>query len=279
MKNMERIKKEYDCLLNTTNHKFNTNKGLNIVNYFTLEERLNTRGNKGISFREFERDWNEKYSLSECNQKMYDWYNLNKPLYGHEKILMNIFRLYYGMPMTMKPIRALELFREFRPKRILDPCAGFGSRMLSANIYGAESYIGIDSNINLIEPIKEMINWLSDKSKTNNQMYWESALTMDYTKLNYDFVFTSPPYYNIERYNHMIEYKTKLEWDNKFYIPLWTMVWDSLKSGGHFCVNVNREIYIRTLVPLFGNAEQMRTMTTRHKFKDYQEMIYIWKKD
>lgn len=275
---MERLEKEYEFLCKKINHNPNSKKGLDIVNHFTREERYNTKGNKGISFNEFQANWDTMYSLIQSNKNMYAWYKKNRPTITEENILIGIYRLYYGCPMTMKPIIALNLFKEFNPRNILDPCAGFGSRMLSANVYGSDSYIGIDTNLNLVRPINEMMSWLENKSKTKNQMYWQNNLSVDYTKIKYDFVFTSPPYYNIERYNHMTEYTSKNEWDTKFYIPLWQMVWNGLEREGYFCINVNREIYERTLVPLFGEAEKIRPLITKHKFKEYKENIYIWQK-
>ena len=42
-------------------------------------------------------------------------------------------------------------------------------------------------------------------------MIFKSALEVDYSKLDYDLVFTSPPYYFIQKYMNNAVYKTKKE--------------------------------------------------------------------
>ena len=51
-------------------------------------------------------------------------------------------------------------------------------------------------------------------------MYYEDAASFDYTKISYDFVLSSPPYYFLEIYEHNICYSSKREMNEKFYIPL-----------------------------------------------------------
>lgn len=253
------------------------NTGLSIVDFFTKEERKNTIGGKNISFNTFRELWDEKYSLITYNQKLFDWYNTNRPNADTEYIIFRIFCVYWRCPMTMRPIIPLELFKQFNPKKILDPCCGFGSRLLSANVFGADSYIGIDTNTNLSQPLLDFSNWLSLKSNTKNTFIFQDCLSVDYSKLDFDFIFTSPPYYNVERYNHMTTRRTKAQWDTEFYIPLWNLLWKSLKEG-HMAINVNQEIYNRTLLPTLGTPTHILPLNSKHTSKTYKEFIYVWEK-
>lgn len=269
---MEELDREYDKLLRGKAG----NTGNLIVDFFTKEERQNTIGGKGIKYVEFRDKWEEKYSLIGYNKKLYDWYKNNRPK-SEEYIIFRIFCVYWKCPMTMRPIIPLDLFKKFNPRKILDPCSGFGSRLLSANVFGAESYIGIDSNTNLEIPLRKMSEWLSHKSETKNTLIFKDCLTVDYSELDYDFVFTSPPYYNLEQYNHMKSRKTKTEWDNEFYVPLWNKLWESLREG-YMCINVNQEIFIRTLIPTMGDPDMIIPLNALHKSRKYKEFIYIWEK-
>ena len=72
--------------------------------------------------------------------------------------------------------------------------------------------------------------------------------------MDYDMVFTSPPYYNKEIYGGNIVYETKEEWDKKFYIPLFKKTWDNLKVGGFYCLNVPVCIYNKICIILITNT-------------------------
>jgi hypothetical protein len=102
---------------------------------------------------------------------------------------------------------------------------------------------------------------------------------MDYSKLNYDLVLTSPPYYNIETYGNNKE-KTKEEWDNNFYIPIFKATFGSLKRGGYYCLNVPNDVYETVAVNILGKAFEKISLpkAKRNSVDKYHEYIYVWKK-
>lgn len=106
------------------------------------------------------------------------------------------------------------------------------------------------------------------------------AVSYDYSTISpgYDMVFTSPPYYFIEKYSHNESYASKDEMDQKFYIPAFSNTFKHLLPGGHFVLNVNKEIYERVCLALFGPAEQTMACKKSKRQNDYREMIYIWNK-
>ena len=67
-------------------------------------------------------------------------------------------------------------------------------------------------NQDLKAPYTKLVNFLEDKTKTDIKLYFTDALKVDYTKLDYDMVFTSPPYYNVEIYKGT-KRQSKDDWD------------------------------------------------------------------
>ena len=65
---------------------------------------------------------------------------------------------------------------------------------------------------------------------------FKDALTVDYSKMDYDCVLTSPPYYNTEVYRgtNQAKYKTKGDWNKKFYRQLFSKTHKHLKNQNIF---------------------------------------------
>ena len=126
-----------------------------------------------------------------------------------------------------------------------------------------------------------MVKVLKEHSTTKITLMFKDALKVNYNKLDYDLVLTSPPYYNIEIYEGT-KRRSEEEWDKTFYEPLFKKSWNGLKDGGHYCLNVPVKVYDRVLVPLLGKADQLIPMTKlatiRPNAGGYKEYIYVWQK-
>lgn len=107
-------------------------------------------------------------------------------------------------------------------------------------------------------------------------MIFQDATTIDYSLLYYDMVLTSPPYYGIEKYSNNKEYKTKTDMNVNFYIPLITNTFKYLQKNGHFCLNVNNEIYKNVCIQLLGEANEIIQLKKSKRQNNYTENIYIW---
>lgn len=95
-------------------------------------------------------------------------------------------------------------YKTFQAKKVLDPFACWGDRCLAALVCNID-YIGIDSNKNLKEPFKRMISFYPHSSKI--RFINKSTEKVDTDLLDFDFIFSSPPFWNekgklIEKYNH-----------------------------------------------------------------------------
>jgi DNA modification methylase len=133
--------------------------------------------------------------------------------------------------------------------------------------------MGIDTNFNLLDGYEKLQRDLVHKN--NISIMFRDAAKVDYSTLFYDLVLTSPPYYNIELYNGTAK-KSKEEW-NEWYRLVFRKTWDGLAINGHYCLNINDEIYNSICVQLFGEPTDTipLKMSGRNKYK---ENIYVWKK-
>jgi hypothetical protein len=251
--------------------------GNRVVDHFTFVERLNTISKKGVSFYDMYQNRGHYAGLKYVKNFMKKSFKGT----GEEKRWYNLFRFYFGSVTIFRPLVAMEYYCMFTPKHaVLDPTMGWGGRLVGACALSLPRYIGIDSNIHLKTPYRELQDFLEPRSPTAIELYFEDAVKFDYSRLKYDMVFTSPPYYNIELYHGKREYSTKDEWDSEFYVPLFTKTYDGMMAGGYYCLNINREIFERVCLGLFGKPFKTFPLKKVNKLakNGYSEYVYVWKK-
>jgi len=275
------------CEIGCNYHKELSQIGNKVVNKYTLVERLNTNGNKNINF--YDLYYNRNYFKNkQFVNKMIDYYKKNREGYNDAKVFFRISNLYFSAISIFKPLIAMKLYCLYKPNTILDFTMGWGGRLVGACALDIPNYIGIDSNMNLREPYNKMTNFLKKHSKTKIDLYFQDALSVDYSKLNYDMVLTSPPYYNIETYgtngtngtNGTKDKKTKEQWIKNFYIPIFERTFKYLKKGGHYCLNIPKEIYDNVAIKVLGKPTTKILMpkSKRTGNEKYEEFIYVWTK-
>jgi len=255
-----------------------TRIGNKFVDRFTFFPRLETISNKGMSYFEFVLD--TKYHEKKYIQKMLNYQKGDDP----HVALYRVFKLHCGSIGIFKPLNAMEIYSKYKPNSVLDFTMGWGGRLVGACVLNVPNYIGIDINQSLKEPYKQMVGLLDTlDTQTNIQLLFQDALLVDYSALDYDCVFTSPPYYNIEIYEGTTA-KTDEGWNNEFYIPIFKQTYKYLKPGGHFILNVPIKLYENVCLSLFGEATEKIILKkkTRPKNsytkKDYNEYMYVWHK-
>jgi len=254
-----------------------TKGGLKIIDKFTMNERLGTKGKRGISFLEFL----ENPQLTESQERFLQKQRTQHPDRDDTYHYHILYKYAHSSIAVFPPSQMSHILIKHKIETVLDPTMGWGGRLLGAVASMAKGYIGIDSNQNLIEPYHHLKTFVERKNgfNTNIQLYFRDCLSIDYNTLDYDCVFTSPPYYNIETYTDQPQtYKNKLEWNEKFYRPLVTKTYGGLKENGIYCLNINQEIYefIKTIL---GDAnEKIPLSKPSMRSNSYEEFIYIWKK-
>ena len=254
--------------------------GNNIVDYFTFHERLKTKGKYNIDFYDFVFNI-EEFKKKKYIQNMLTYYDTvkNKNKTKNEFIVLKeVYNICVSAINIIRPIVYMEIYAKYKPKTVLDFCAGWGGAAVAASALNIEKYIGIEINNHLEQPYDKLISFLNKKSNTNFQMIFDSALNIDYQNLWYDFVFTSPPYYFIQKYENNVEYISKSDMDTHFYIPLFTKTYEGLQSGGTYVINVCKEVYENVLIKLLGHPNDIYPYKKSKRQNNYDEIVYVWVK-
>ena len=121
-----------------------------------------------------------------------------------------------------KPTIAMNVYSQVKATAVLDPCAGWGGRLLGAVAMGLK-YVGIDTNVALKPAYDEMMTTLGITST----MLWQDALSVDFSAIDYDCVLTSPPYVNLEIYEGMTPFQS----DFAFYRTSLSRFWTSAEQA------------------------------------------------
>lgn len=131
-------------------------------------------------------------------------------------------------------------------KIYLDPCCGWGIRLLASAILDLD-YIGFDVNANLIPKLKELAEDIKTIKPNFRYMIFEQGSQYLVPELIgcVDFCFTSPPYFNLEDYgNNDLEkqdsYRTTNynQWVEMFVNPLIDCLIQYTKPIGKIAFNV-----------------------------------------
>ena len=141
-----------------------------------------------------------------------------------------------------KPSIAKALYSFFGAKRVLDFCSGWGDRLVGFLASGSESYIGIDPNSKLHQPYQQIIDFYAPEKTTS--LICSPAEEVDYSELDYDFVFTSPPYFDLEHYTQeetqsILKHPTLDRWKDGFLFATLKSVYEGLSVGGRVAINIS----------------------------------------
>jgi len=151
-----------------------------------------------------------------------------------------------------KPNVAKGIYDRYKCKNVLDFSAGWGDRLCGfyASEHG-ELFVGIDprkENHPIYEEQAEFYKKHSTffEKEKRHELLCEPAEDVDLSKYEgmMDIVFTSPPYFNVERYSHddtqsWVRYKNIDLWNKNFLQTAVKNVWKTLRKGGILMVNIS----------------------------------------
>lgn len=254
--------------------------GNNVVDYFTFVPRLATKGKYNVNFYEFLANI-DTFREKKFIQNMIAYYaevkNKNNTKHPH-KVLKEVYNICISAINIMRPLNCMEIYTRFQAKRVLNFCAGWGGSAVAAAALNLPAFYGVEINGDLKTPYDNMVSYLRTKSTTEFRIDIADAASYDYSAIDYDTVFSSPPYYAIEKYANNPVYETKAEMDERFYKPVFANSYRGLTKNGHFIINICREVYDNILVPMLGEAHVVFPLKKSKRQNNHIELVYVWVK-
>jgi|GEM_PF-1866316 len=155
-----------------------------------------------------------------------------------ERVLKAIL-MHHRVPTVFRPAYARYLYDRYCPegKTTWDPCAGWGGRLLGAAAANVR-YIGTEIDALTVEGNRRLASDL----RHDAEIIEGSALGADIPQV--DFVFTSPPYYDVEQYSdhpeqpHM-RFGSEEDWVEGFLLPLVRKARSVLPQGCAMALNLS----------------------------------------
>ena len=226
-----------------------------------LIKRLNV-GNKSSNYFQQKNRWSVDGTISPGPLRTWSnerfMYTLLGSLFSLkvQKVDKGILRTCIGLRKYIcsqfKPNVAKVIYDRYKCKNILDFSAGWGDRLAGfyASDFG-ELFVGIDPRKEN-HPIYEQQSQFYQKHSTffendkRHELICSPAEDANLSKYEgvMDIVFTSPPYFNVERYSHddtqsWVRYKNIESWNKNFLQKSIKNVWKTLRKGGLLMVNIS----------------------------------------
>jgi hypothetical protein len=204
----------------------------------------------------------------------------------------------YKLATNFMPGYAKALYEYFHAETVLDPCAGWGDRLIgaaSANEPTIRRYVAFDPNYSLRPGyVKQMKAFGHDvKDIDNKKILFSNSFTIfslpfeegaaQLQSESFDLVFTSPPFFDYEMYNPANpQYK---DWIKQFYIPLMTESCRCVREGGHVAIYIGDtsageiDDFMRNVVPkILPSLVPLKQVAFRGLASDKIRGIWIYNK-
>ena len=154
------------------------------------------------------------------------------------------------LPLDFPADIARNLIDEFTPAggAVLDPCHGWGGRLVGFLLSKAGRYLGFDPSPETAAGVRNIIaDFLPHVPDKQAETVEECFERSDIAPGSFDFAFTSPPYFDVEQYtgpkqSHAVFSNFKA-WDVGFYAALIRKVSVALKPGAVFALQVGNQSY------------------------------------
>jgi hypothetical protein len=249
---------------------YNMNKDLyNITDYFSQYCRvrcINNLKSKESPFDYFQKNKLKIYKelqLTKSNNKL-NYQDFSEYLYKNTKQCTNF-----------NTTVILSILKLLKPKRYLDPSAGWGDRLVGAIAYGCE-YTGVDPSECMYPIYKNIINELVPRNQQSKYNIIKNGFETTIIKHNYyDLVFTSPPFFDFELYENsptqsIEKFSTLEKWLKGFLFPLAEKAYSALVINGYF------GLYISDYTGVSFTKEIFKYISENIKGFKYKGDIHFW---
>lgn len=162
------------------------------------------------------------------------------------------------------PMKARDIFRNYyKGGRVLDPCHGWGGRLIGAMLADVKEYVGVDPSPDAHAGVSKIYEAFKEYQDTKVTLVQKPFEDCAWKEGEFDFALTCPPYFDVEKYEGE-ETSTKRypqfeQWCKSFYEPLIVNTMNALKNDGTFALIVGSQLY-----PL---ADKAKEICTSHGYK------------
>ena len=243
-----------------------------------INGRVNSYGNMLLKSR-FNSYWNSSYKNNLSPVEV--WNNEKELKYilkyrlginnSGEVFNLSLKELINGISATrksisfFKPLLASYIYKKYLGDNkypvVFDPCAGFGGRLLGFKAaYPNGKYIACEPNKHTYNELINLVNEFKLKNvEINNCKFEDFNINFDY-----DFSFTSIPYFDLEKYSDYVQYNSFDDWVDKFLNPILRL---------EKCVlNLSEDLYVKCNLNnkiefyLINNKNHFNKKTNREPF-------------
>lgn len=165
-------------------------------------------------------------------------------------VLRNCIAMRKYTASQFRPSTAKFMYNYFNANKVLDMSSGWGDRLCGFYASNAHSYIGFDPNSNLHDGYSKQMEFYANELQgidTKESIIHNSGSEFIDEVLNdemFDFIFTSPPYFNIEKYSKdptqsFKKYNKIDKWLSEFLFNSIKQAWDRLETNGLLAINIS----------------------------------------
>lgn len=236
------------------------NKGLKVSNQFTEFARVEV---DHTQYKSAMKQWTRRGMKSNKRAFLRPFWTLYDKTKGvNNKLLVNAINMSAYIPAQFKPTLAKSMYNFFGAQNVLDFSMGWGDRLVGFLASDAQSYVGIDPNTKLHEPYKKIASYCNTDKAT--RFICSPAEDTDLSDVKVDFVFTSPPYFDTEKYSEeetqsWKRYPETDDWLKGFLFPTLEKCWSCLEEGGRICVNISDKVRgdVRVCEPMIEHMKSL----------------------
>jgi hypothetical protein len=177
---------------------------------------------------------------------------------------------------------ALTVLNHFKPKKWLDISSGWGDRLLSALLYKVERYVSTDPNNDLHPCYNKIMETFVSKAKRDKiTIHKEGFENVDLKDEMFDIVFSSPPFFTLEKYssyedNSITHYTDEKTWCTQFFIKSLIKCYNHLEKDGHMILYMGGSKYVFDQMFKLNNV--MKYKGVIYFYDNKPRAMYVWKK-
>lgn len=254
----EQLKKDWEALKNFSQVETSSNStvriGMKLCEHF-FTNFYNIKNAKGQSF---ENSWTKDNLIKvlRWNRKCHSTPYLSEIKRG----------IYFCTGLTkntmFRPHLAKAIVSSYPGETVLDPCAGWGGRMLGT-VAAGKKYIAFEPNVETYDNLIQLAEFLDIKNQI--EIYNVGSEHMNnYLTKKVDIILTSPPYFNLEIYadgkaQSENQYSSYESWCDGWLETVITNAISNLNDSGVSCWNVHN-------VGKMKMIEDVRNIHTKNGF-------------